>query len=85
MTTPSSSAAGSRFSHSQSDLRQLVHDVISYARERGASASEAEISEGFGQSITVRRGTVETIEHNRDKGLGVTIYMGQRKGYASTS
>ena len=85
MTTPSSPAAGSRFSHSQAELRQLVHDVIAYAKERGASASEAEISEGFGQSITVRRGTVETIEHNRDKGLGVTIYMGQRKGYASTS
>ena len=85
MTTPSASAATSRFSRSQSDLRQLVHDVVAYAKGRGATASEAEISEGFGQSITVRRGTVETIEHNRDKGLGVTIYMGQRKGYASTS
>jgi len=75
----------SRFSHNQHDLRQMVRDVVAYARDRGASATEAEVSEGFGQSITVRRGTVETIEHNRDKGLGVTIYMGQRKGYASTS
>lgn len=85
MTTHSQPAVASRFSHSQSDLRQVVRDVIAYAAERGASASEAEISEGFGQSISVRRGAVETIEHNRDKGLGVTIYMGQRKGYASTS
>ena len=84
MTKPSTAAA-SRFSYSQSDLRQLARDVVAYARERGASASEAEISEGFGQSITVRRGTVETIEHNRDKGLGVTVYLGQCKGYASTS
>ena len=85
MTKPTTAAAASRFSHSQSDLRQVVHDVVAYAKARGASASEAEISEGFGQSISVRRGAVETIEHNRDKGLGVTIYMGQRKGYASTS
>ena len=84
MTTPSPSVT-SRFSHSQADLRQIVRDAVDYAKARGASASEAEISEGFGQSISVRRGTVETIEHNRDKGLGVTIYMGQRKGYASTS
>jgi PmbA protein len=28
---------------------------------------------------------VETIEYNRDKGVGVTIYLGQRKGHASTS
>ena len=85
MTKPLPAVAESRFSHSQGDLRQIVRDVVAYARERGASAVEAEISEGFGQSITVRRGAVETIEHNRDKGLGVTIYMGQRKGYASTS
>ena len=85
MTKPTTAAAASRFSHSQSDLRQVVDDVVAYAKSRGASASEAEISEGFGQSISVRCGAVETIEHNRDKGLGVTIYMGQRKGYASTS
>ena len=41
--------------------------------------------EGFGQSVTVRCGEVETIEYNRDKGIGVTVYLGQQKGYASTS
>lgn len=51
----------------------------------GASASEVEISEGFGQSVNVRQGEVETIEHHRDKQVGVTVYLGQRKGYASTS
>lgn len=80
-----SSAVPNRFTHAQDHLRQMVRDVVAYARERGASAAEAEVSEGFGQSITVRRGEVETIEHNRDKGLGVTVYVGQRKGYASTS
>lgn len=43
------------------------------------------MSEGFGQAVTVRCGDVETIEYNRDKGIGVTVYLGQRKGHASTS
>ena len=33
----------------------------------------------------VRCGEVETIEYNRDKGIGVTVYLGQRKGNASTA
>ncbi len=52
---------------------------------RGATACEADVSEGFGQSVTVRQGEVETIEYNRDKGIGVTVYLGQQRGYASTS
>ena len=52
---------------------------------RARRACEVDVSEGFGQSVTVRRGEVETIEYNRDKGMGVTVYLGQRKGHASTS
>jgi len=43
------------------------------------------VSEGLGQSVSVRRQEVETIEYNRDKGLGVTVYIGQRRGHASSS
>jgi PmbA protein len=43
------------------------------------------VSDGFGQNVTVRRGVVETIEYNRDKGLAVTVYIGQKRGNASTS
>ncbi len=43
------------------------------------------MSEGLGQSVSVRRQEVETIEYNRDKGLGVTVYIGQRRGHASSS
>ncbi|MDE2367067.1 MAG: metalloprotease PmbA, partial [Betaproteobacteria bacterium] len=42
-------------------------------------------TDGFGQNVTVRRGEVETIEYNRDKGLSVTVYIGQKRGHASTS
>ncbi len=73
------------FSHPFSTLQQLAEDVLKHARDKGASACEVDVSEGFGQSVGVRCGEVETIEFNRDKGIGITIYAGQRKGYASTS
>jgi len=66
-------------------LRQIAANVLAHARSLGASAAETEVSEGFGQSVTVRRGEVETIEYNRDKGVGVTVYVGKRRGHASTS
>jgi len=60
-------------------------DVLAHARKSGASDCEVDVSEGFGQSVTVRCGDVETIEYNRDKGIGVTVFIGKRKGNASTS
>ena len=73
------------FSYAFASLQQLAEDVLSHARKLGATACEADVSEGFGQSVTVRCDEVETIEFNRDKGIGITVYAGQRKGYASTS
>ncbi|MFH1657757.1 MAG: PmbA protein [Rhodocyclaceae bacterium] len=73
------------FSYSHATLQQLSEDVLKHARSKGATACEVDVSEGFGQSVTVRCNEVETIEFNRDKGIGITIYSGQRKGYASTS
>lgn len=74
-----------QFSHGPDKLRQIVRDVLDYALKRGASAAETEVSDGFGQTVTVRRGDVETIEYNRDKGVGVTIYVGKQRGHASTT
>lgn len=74
-----------RFSYTDSQLRDLAGRTLGLARAAGASAAEVEVSEGFGQSVNVRRGEVETIEFNKDKGIGVTVYLGQRRGHASTS
>jgi len=74
-----------RFSHPADALRNLAQDMLDYARQRGASGASIEVSEGFGQGVTVRQGEVETIEYNRDKGLGITVYIGQQRGNASTS
>ena len=73
------------FSYPFATLQQLADDVLRHARDKGATACEVDVSEGFGQSVTVRCDEVETIEFNRDKGIGITVYAGQRKGYASTS
>ena len=80
--SPSSFSATpqSRFSHPLETLQELAQDVLSHAKELGASDCEVDVSEGFGQSVTVRCDEVETIEYNRDKGIGVTIYLGQNKG-----
>lgn len=78
-------ATEERFSHTNEFLREVAQDLIRYARKQGASAASAEVSDGFGQGVSVRQGEVETIEYNRDKGLSVSVYMGQRRGNASTS
>ncbi|MBU2840597.1 metalloprotease PmbA [Acidithiobacillus thiooxidans] len=66
-------------------LCQISEDILVLARKQGATAAEAAASTGKGLSVTVRLGEVESIEYNQDKGMGVTVYLGQSKGSASTS
>jgi PmbA protein len=77
------------FTHSQDQLKEIAQDVLRFAREKGASDASVEISEGNGLAVTVRKGKIETIEQNKDKGIGVTVYLGEerhiRRGNASTS
>ena len=73
------------FTHTQDQLKQLARDMLALARGQGASDAAVEISEGGGLSVSVRKGNIETIEQNKDKGLGITVYFGQRRGNASTS
>jgi PmbA protein len=75
----------SAFSFTLERLREIAADVLRHAERLGASACETDVSEGVGQSVTVRKGSVETIEFNRDKGVGVTVYLGKRRGHASSS
>jgi PmbA protein len=77
--------ASSGFSFSQAQFQQWVEDTLSLAHKLGASDAGVEVSEGMGLSVSVRKGDVESIEHNRDKSLGVTVYLGQRRGNATTS
>lgn len=67
------------------DLMGLVQQVLEEAARAGATAAEANASIGDGLSVTARLGEVETVERNRDKDLGITVYFGERSGSASTS
>jgi PmbA protein len=66
-------------------LREVVELALQESKRLGASQCEAAVNVSQGLSVTVRLGEVETIEHTRDKGLGLTVYFGQRTGSASTT
>jgi len=67
------------------ELAAIARRALELAREAGASQSEADVSLQKGLTATVRLGEVDTVEYQRDRGLGVTVYFGQRKGSASTA
>ncbi len=82
---PTRDISASNGAHDEQDLHDAVDIALSHAAKKGASGTECAASLGEGLSVSVRLGEVETIEHNRDRGLVVTVYVGQRSGSASTS
>ncbi len=74
---------------SDAEMRQIAEDVLAHARKLGATDCAVDVDEGNGLTVNVRRGRIETIEQNHDKGVGVTVYLGGvrdvRRGNASTS
>src|ERR1700738_4368469 len=69
---------------SEEDLESIIERALEEAPSRGASQAEAAVSQDTGLSVGVRLGEVETLEHQRDRSMGITVYFGQRKGSAST-
>ena len=82
-TTSQPSLSG--FSYSRAFFEQLVDSALVHAKKLGATDAAAEASEGSGLSVSARLGKLENVERNRDKSLGVTVYVGKRRGNASTS
>ena len=80
-----SKTAAPGFAYGRDQFQQIVEDTLALARQLGASDAGAEVSEGVGLSVSVRKGELENVERNRDKSLGVSVYLGQRRGNASTS
>lgn len=72
------------FNYSNTALTDLAAQSLEIARKNGATASEVYVSEGIGQSVSVRLGKTENIEYNQEKGIDITVYLGQKKGHAST-
>jgi PmbA protein len=69
----------------QQSLTSIIEQALDEARSRGAAQAEAVVSQDTGLSVGVRLGEVETLEHQRDRSLGITVYFGKRKGSSSTA
>lgn len=67
------------------DLEQAAEIALEQAKKLGASAAEVGLSHSKGLSVTVRQREVETLEHNNDTGLGITVFFGQSKASSSTT
>ncbi len=84
MSSPAVTAA-SDVKSSRAQLEILVRLALAEAKAAGATQAEASANLSQGISLSVRLGEVETVEHTRDKGLGVTVHVGRRSGSASTT
>ncbi|WP_457354117.1 metalloprotease PmbA [Roseateles sp. P5_D6] len=73
------------FAYSPEQFQQWIEDALGEAKKIGATDAGAEVSEGCGLSVSARLGQLENVERNRDKSLGISVYLGQRRGNASTS
>jgi PmbA protein len=69
----------------QADLQTIIEHALGEARVRGATQAEAAVSQDTGLSVSVRLGEVETLEHQRDRSMGITVYFDKRKGSAGTA
>jgi PmbA protein len=67
------------------ELKTIVAAALAEAKQAGATQAECDVSLQKGLTTTVRLGEVETVEYQRDRGMGVTVYFGHRKGSASTA
>jgi PmbA protein len=76
---------GQDLRNEQGRLERLVADILDEAGRQGATAAEVSASVEAGLSVNVRMGALETVEFNQDRGFGITVYVGDRKGSASTS
>ena len=71
--------------NSRESLEALAKRILELAKNLGATSAEANVSESFGSNINVRKGAIETLEFNRDKGFSVTVYKNTKIGNASSS
>jgi len=67
------------------ELTAIATQMLQLARDAGASQAEVAVDTDVGLQVTVRNGAVETVEHHRDRGIGISVYFGKRKASASSS
>ena len=72
-------------SDNRDELIRIIDSVLDQSKQLGADAAEADIGAGAGLSANVRKGAIDKMEYERDKGLNITLYLNGQKGNASTS
>ncbi len=73
------------FIEHQQELTALVEKILSEAKSQGSDQAEVSVSMEQGLGVSVRKGELENLEFNQDRGFGITLYFGKRKGSASTT
>ncbi|OOF58767.1 metalloprotease PmbA [Rodentibacter myodis] len=68
----------------EQELRQAVSFAIDTAKKAGAMA-EVGVTKVSGLSVSTRLQEIENVEFTNDGALGISVYLGQQKGNASTS
>ena len=68
----------------EQQLRDAVSLAIEIAQKAGATA-EVGVTKSGGLSVSTRLQEIENVEFNNDGALGISVYVGQQKGNASTS
>lgn len=76
--------SGDDIRDNRAELERKVAQTLELAKAKGGTAASVSLSLDQGLSVSVRQGEVETLEFQRDRGLGVTVYHGQSKGHASS-
>jgi len=66
-------------------LQDHVREALRLARKAGAGSAEVSAHTSQGLAVTARLGEVETLEHMQDRGITVTVFVGNRKGSASSA
>ncbi len=68
-----------------SEIQNIVDDTLSFAKKLGATGAEASISKVQGIAVGTRLKEIETLEFTNDGGLGIVVFVGNKKGSASTA
>ncbi len=64
---------------------RIIDSVLSQSKKIGATDAEADLGAGIGLSANVRKGVIDKLEYENEKGLSITIYIDGKKGNASSS
>jgi PmbA protein len=67
------------------DLMNVAAEAVAIAKKAGASAADAIAIASQDQSVSLRHGTIEELEHSESQDVGLRVFVGQSSGLISGS